>query len=234
MAVRGTDVAALIREGMLRRSYPNAMANFRNIAKPWRKPPWDPWRRYAVPWAWGGLGIVVDGEAYAGEIDTAALIFEPPEELAGRIHVAPDRRAVVGLARRHLGLRPCAGGDASWDQLRALLTAARPQWRSVGYGLAAAMATEEFATALYWNEPARHRGGDRRQRQLPGRDAVAAGAAIRGRGRRLAHCLCRRRRLLPCHHAAAGVAAAPPAPPRSATARPAGRCRQGRTPCRRC
>jgi spermidine/putrescine transport system substrate-binding protein len=154
MVVRSQDIPALIREGLLRRSYPNSMANFRNVARPWRNPPWDPWRRYSVPWQWGGMGIVVDGDVHDGEIGTD-VIFEPPPELAGRIHVAADRRAVIGLARRYLGLRPCAAGAGALERLRGLLTAARAKWRSVGYGLVATMVTGDVAAALYWNEPAR-------------------------------------------------------------------------------
>jgi len=152
----GEDVARLIDDRLALRSYPNGMPNFGNVLGPWRNPPWDPWRRYSVPWHWGGIGILADSALHAGEADGAALIFAPPEELRGRIQVAPDRRLVIGLARLHLGLNPCAGDTAAVEQVRALLTAARPGWRVVAHGLATGIESGETAAALYWNEPALH------------------------------------------------------------------------------
>ena len=49
--------------------------------------PWDPGRRYSVPWQWGTVGIVVDTDVYKGDINTAAIIFDPPPELVGKINV---------------------------------------------------------------------------------------------------------------------------------------------------
>ncbi len=91
-------VRALIEEGLALETHPDRMENFANVAARWRDPPWDPGRRYSVPWAWGGIGMVVDGEVYDGNIDTSAIVFDPPAELAGRINVAPAMSEIIGLA----------------------------------------------------------------------------------------------------------------------------------------
>lgn len=143
-------VRTYIAEGLALRTRPDRMENFQYVAQAWADPGWDPGRRYSVPWQWGGLGIVVDGEAWQGAIDSAALIFEPPEALAGRISVAPDMEEVIGTALLYLGAEPCTADREVLERLRELLLAARRQWLSIDYGLSARMPQGEIAAALHW------------------------------------------------------------------------------------
>ena len=139
------QVRILIEEGLLARTRPDRMANFRNVASRWRNPPWDPRRRYSVPWAWGGIGMVVDTEVYGGDIDTSAIVFDPPAELEGRINVAPAMSEIIGLALLYVGAKPCTGDEAALTRARDVLVAARPKWRSMDYGVTGMMAPGEIA-----------------------------------------------------------------------------------------
>ncbi len=155
MVIPADTVAALIGESLLMRTRPDRMKTFANVAARWRNPPWDRNRRYSVPWQWGGIGMVVDAQIYGGDIDTSAIIFNPPPELEGRINVAPERRGIIGLALLYLGLKPCAADQPAMQQLKTLLAAARPKWRSMEYGIAERMAGDEITAAAYWNDAAR-------------------------------------------------------------------------------
>ncbi len=147
-------VRILIEEGLLARTRPDRMENFANVAVRWRNPSWDPRRRYSVPWAWGGIGMVVDTAVYGGDIDTSAIVFDPPAELAGKINVAPAMSEIIGLALLYVGARPCTGDEAALSRARDVLVAARPKWRSMDYGIAGTMPRGEIAAAATWSSAA--------------------------------------------------------------------------------
>ncbi len=148
------QVRALIEEGLLLKTRPHRMANFRNVAARWRNPRWDPRRRYSVPWAWGAIGMVVDSAVYDGDIDTSAIVFDPPPELAGRIDVAPEMDEIIALALLYVRARPCTGNKAALEKVRDLLAAARPKWRSMDYGIGDSMARGKIAAAATWRSAA--------------------------------------------------------------------------------
>jgi spermidine/putrescine transport system substrate-binding protein len=148
-------IKSFIEEGLLAQSRPDRMENFANVAAPWRDPPWDPGRQFSVPWQWGGIGMVVDAEAYDGDIDTSAIIFDPPPALEGRIGVAPQMNEIIAMALLYVGARPCTTEEAVLEQVREVLAAARPKWRSIGYGIAGAMRRGEIGAAAYWDSAAR-------------------------------------------------------------------------------
>ena len=147
-------VAALIEEGLLERTRPDRMANFANVARRWRNPPWDPRRRYSAPWAWGAIGMVVDTAVYGGDIDTSAIVFDPPPELAGRINVVPAMAEIIALALLYVGAEPCTGDEAALARARGVLVAARPKWRSMDHGVDGTMAPGEIAAAATWSSTA--------------------------------------------------------------------------------
>ncbi len=148
------QVRTLIEEGLALETRPDRMENFTNDAARWRNPPWDPRRRYSVPWAWGGIGMVVDTEVYGGDIDTSAIVFDPPPELAGRIGIAPAMAEIIALALLYIGAEPCTGDEAALTRAREVLVSARPKWRSMDYGIAGSMPRGEIAAAAYWSSAA--------------------------------------------------------------------------------
>ena len=148
------QVQILIEEDLLLKTRPDRMATFANVAARWRNPPWDPRRLYSVPWAWGGIGMVVDTEVYHGDIDTSAIVFDPPPELAGKISVAPEMGDIIAMALLYVGAKPCTGDEAALKQARDVLAAARPKWRSMDYGIAGSMARGEIAAAATWSSAA--------------------------------------------------------------------------------
>jgi spermidine/putrescine transport system substrate-binding protein len=139
------DIRALIRLGRLTQARPDRMENFSNVSERWRDPAWDRGRRYSAPWQWGGLGIIADSGAYGGAIDTSAILFDPPDVLAGKITVVPARDEIIGMALLYLGARPCTRDSAALDGLREVLTASSAKWQAVQYGPA------DAPVAAYWS-----------------------------------------------------------------------------------
>ena len=140
-----------IQEDLLLESRPDQMPNFKNVADVWRNPDWDPGRRYTVPWQWGSVGVMVDTAVYDGDINTSSIIFDPPEELVGKINVAPEMGDVMGTALRYVGSEPCTSDKAALKKARDVLVAAKPKWLSMEYGVIEKIAGGDLAASLYWN-----------------------------------------------------------------------------------
>jgi spermidine/putrescine transport system substrate-binding protein len=144
-------VTIFIEEGLALETRPDQMENFKNVAPEWRDPSWDPGRHYSVPWQWGSVGMVVDTEVYNGDINTSAIVFDPPEELVGKINVAPEMGDIMGLALMYVGSEPCTNDKEALKKARDLLVAAKPNWLSMDYGITEKMPRGDFSAAAYWN-----------------------------------------------------------------------------------
>ncbi len=138
-------------EGLLLESRPDQMSNFKHVKPIWQDVDWDPNRHYTVPWQWGSVGVMVDTAVYDGDINTSALIFDPPEELIGKINVAPEMGDVMGTALRYVGSEPCTNDKAALKKARDVLVAAKPKWLSMEYGVIEKIAAGDLAASLYWN-----------------------------------------------------------------------------------
>jgi len=144
-------VKIFIEEGLALETRPDQMENFKNVAPEWRDPPWDPGRHYSAPWQWGSVGMVVDTEVYDGDINTSAIVFDPPEELVGKINIAPEMGDIIGLALLYVGSEPCTDDKEALKKVRDVLMASKPKWLSMDYGITEKMPRGDFAAAAYWN-----------------------------------------------------------------------------------
>jgi spermidine/putrescine transport system substrate-binding protein len=119
-------------EGLLDSFEPAELPNFGNIQDEWVDVPFDPGRRHSIPYQWGSTAFSVNRGVYQGDIDTTDIIFNPPEELRGRINVLDSQGEVLALASLHMGIPQCT---TDRDQLRALndmLLEAKQYWASFG------------------------------------------------------------------------------------------------------
>jgi len=152
MAVPSANfVKIFIEEGLALETRPDQMENFKNVSAKWRNPSWDPDRHYSVPWQWGSVGMVVDTDVYKGDINTAAIVFDPPPELVGKINVAPEMGDIMGLALLYVGSQPCTSDKEALKKARDVLVAAKPKWLSMDYGITEKMPRGDFSAAAYWN-----------------------------------------------------------------------------------
>lgn len=140
-----------IEQGLLLEARPDQMENFKNLEERWQDVDWDPGRHYTVPWQWGSVGVMVDTAIYNGDIDTSAIIFDPPPELVGKINVAPEMGDVMGTVLRYVGSQPCTSDKEALKKARDVLLEAKPKWLSMEYGVIEKIASGDLAASLYWN-----------------------------------------------------------------------------------
>jgi spermidine/putrescine transport system substrate-binding protein len=119
-------------EGLLDTFAPDDLPNFGNIDPQWLDVPFDPGRQSSIPYQWGSTSFSVNRDVYQGDIGTLAMIFDPPEELKGKINVLDSQGEVLALGSLYMGIPQC---NTDREQLKALsdmLVAAKEHWASFG------------------------------------------------------------------------------------------------------
>jgi spermidine/putrescine transport system substrate-binding protein len=140
-----------ISEGLLLETDPGKMENFKNVAKEWANPDFDPGRKYTVPWAMGIVGTVVNTDVYKGDINTWGIIFDTPDELKGKVNVVPEMTDVIDAAVLYNGGKKCTGDLAILKKVRDTLVKAKPNWVAMEYGTIEKMGSGDFAASSDWN-----------------------------------------------------------------------------------
>ena len=148
-------------EGMLDKIAPGELTKAGNIEEQWLDVPYDPGRRHSIPYQWGTTSFAVNRGVYAGDIDTTAILFDPPAALRGRINMLEERRDILVLATLHLGIPQCASDPEHLAALEALLQGARQHWASFGSDSAqdALLTGAAAASMIYNGEAAQAREG---------------------------------------------------------------------------
>lgn len=147
----GSVIPIWIAEGLLLETNPNQMENFKNLDPKWVDVPFDPGRKYTVPWQWGTTGVTVNTAVYKGDINTSAIFLDPPAELVGKINVVPEMADVMHLAIAYVGGEPCTGDLEVLKKVRDKLTEAKPKWISMNYGNIEAIVKGDYAATVNWN-----------------------------------------------------------------------------------
>jgi spermidine/putrescine transport system substrate-binding protein len=140
-----------VNEGLLLETRPDQMENFKNIDPKWIDVPFDPGRKYTVPWQWGSTGILLNTKYYKGDPNTSAIFLDPPEELKGKINVVPEMADVMNLAIAYVGGEPCTGDKEVLKKVRDKLVAAKPHWMSMDYGNQEKYEKEDIVVGVNWN-----------------------------------------------------------------------------------
>jgi spermidine/putrescine transport system substrate-binding protein len=158
--VTGYDIAVpgdymvqiLIQEDMLEKVQPNQMENFKHMDPQWVDVYWDPGREYSVPYQWGTTSFMVDSEVYAGNIDTLEIIFNPPQELSGKINMLKDVNDVLNMGLRYLGFARCNDNPEELKKLNELLQSGKPHWLSFNSdGAKEILVSGDAAAGMIWN-----------------------------------------------------------------------------------
>ncbi|GAG97377.1 unnamed protein product, partial [marine sediment metagenome] len=145
-------VAILIQEGMLEKVNANQLPNFGNMDPKWIDVYFDPGREYSTPYQWGTTGFMVDTAVYGGDIDTLAILFEPPDELKGKINMLKDVNDVINAGLRYLGFPRCNSDPEQMKQLNALLQSAKEHWLSFNSdGAKEVLVSGDAAAGQNWN-----------------------------------------------------------------------------------
>jgi spermidine/putrescine transport system substrate-binding protein len=127
------------------------MANFKNVDPLWADPPFDPGRHYSAPWQWGTTAFAVDTAVYGGDINTWAILFDPPDELEGKINMQPSQDEVFAAALRYLGYPRCTSDPAQLKAMYEMVVNAKQYWRTMDYGMIDTMVAGDTAASHGWN-----------------------------------------------------------------------------------
>jgi spermidine/putrescine transport system substrate-binding protein len=158
--VTGYDVAVpgdymvqiLIEEGMLEKVEPNAFENFKHMKDDLIDVYFDSGRHYSVPYQFGTTSFMVDSSVYDGDIDSLAMLFDPPDALKGKINVLKDVNDVINAGLRYLGHPRCNSDNAQLKEVNDLLLKAKDDWLSFNSdGAKEVLVSGDAAAGMIWN-----------------------------------------------------------------------------------
>ncbi|WP_374644363.1 extracellular solute-binding protein [Tabrizicola sp.] len=119
-------------EGLLDSFTREELPNFANIDPKWIDVPFDPGRQSSIPYQWGTTAFSVNRDVYQGDIGSLSIIFDPPEELKGKINVLDSQGEVLALASIYMGIPQCSTDKTQLKALSDMLVAAKANWASFG------------------------------------------------------------------------------------------------------
>lgn len=144
-------VKIMIEEGLLEKTEPNAMPNGKNIDPRFVDIYWDKGRHYTAPWQFGTTTFAVNMDKFKGDIDTLAILFNPPDELKGQINVLDDVNTVMHAAERYAGVPRCGADKANLKKINDVLTAAKPSWKTFSYDTITKITSGDVVVTEQWN-----------------------------------------------------------------------------------
>lgn len=144
-------VKIMVEEGLLEQTEPDQMENFKNVDKRFVNVYWDDGRHYTVPWQFGITSFAVDTAKFSGPIDTLGIMFNPPDELKGKINMLDDMNSVIHGAERYLGVPRCSADKGDLKKVNDLLQAAKPNWKTFSYDTITKMTSGDVVVTQTWN-----------------------------------------------------------------------------------
>jgi spermidine/putrescine transport system substrate-binding protein len=145
-------VAIMAGEGMLDSIADGELTNKGNIQDQWLDVPFDKGRQHSIPYQWGSTSFSVNLDAYGGDINTTSMIFDPPDELKGKINILDTQGEVLLLAALHLGIPQCTTDREQLKALDDLVQGAKPHWASFNSDSAKdVLVSGDVMAGMIWN-----------------------------------------------------------------------------------
>lgn len=145
-------IPILIEEGLLSKMNAQELDGYENLAQKWRETEWDPGNQYSVPWQIGSTSFAVNTDVYDGDIHTYETLFEPPEELQGRIGMFGTPDEVVSMAQIYMDMPLCSEDPGEMQQVLELLKQQKPHVMVYNSdGILERLASESAYAHMIWN-----------------------------------------------------------------------------------
>ncbi|MEO1491390.1 MAG: extracellular solute-binding protein [Pseudomonadota bacterium] len=153
VAVPGDYMVQIMRdEGMLDTVAEGELKNKGNIEEQWLNVDFDPGRMHSIPYQWGSTSFSVNRETFKGEINTTDIIFNPPEELKGKINVLDTQGELLALASIHLGIPQCTTDRDQLKLLSQTVNEAKAHWASFNSdGAKDVLVSGDAAVGMIWS-----------------------------------------------------------------------------------
>ena len=144
-------VKIMIDDGLLEKTEPNQMPNYKYVRPAFQEVYWDSGRHYTVPWQFGTTNFTVNTAKYKGDINTLAILFNPPDELKGQINMLDDINSVIHAAERYAGVPRCGADKANLKKVNDILQAAKPYWKTFSYDARTKLVEGDVIAGQIWN-----------------------------------------------------------------------------------
>ena len=153
VAVPGDYMVEIMQgEGMLDTFTMDEMPNHGNIMEQWLDVGFDPGRKSSIPYQWGSTSFSVNLDDYSGDIDTLAMVFDPPAEVQGKINVLDSQGELLALASMYLGIPQCTTDREQPKALNDLVQSAKPHWASFGSDVAKdVLVSGDASVGMIWS-----------------------------------------------------------------------------------
>ena len=117
-------------EGLLDTIAEGELSNKSNIQPHWLDVGFDPGRQHSIPYQWGSTSFSVNRDEFSGDINTTDILFNPPDELSGKINVLDSQGEVMAMAALHMGIEQCSTDREKLKALNGMLEEAKSHWAS--------------------------------------------------------------------------------------------------------
>ena len=145
-------VEIMAADGLLDTFESSELSNFGNIMPEWVDVGFDQGRKSSIPYQWGSTSFSVNRDDYTGDINTLAMIFDPPAEVQGKINVLDSQGEVLALASIYLGIPQCSTDRDQLKQLNELVQNAKPHWASFGSDVAKdVLVSGDASVGMIWS-----------------------------------------------------------------------------------
>lgn len=121
-----TFIPIMAKEGLIQKFNPKDLQNYSHLDKRFDNPSWDPEGQYSLPWQWGTTSFAIDTSVYDKPVDSFETLFNPPQELAGKVAMFKGASDLMALAELYLGVPLCSEDPAEMQRVMDLLLAQKP------------------------------------------------------------------------------------------------------------
>ncbi|WP_264214382.1 extracellular solute-binding protein [Leisingera thetidis] len=145
-------VEILANQDLLDNFTPDELENFGNIADKWLNVDFDQGRKSSIPYQWGTTSFSVNRDVFQGDIDQLSILFDPPQELSGKINMLDAQNDVLALASFYLDIPQCSNDREQLKALNDLLQSAKQHWVSFNSDTTKdILVSGDVATSMIWN-----------------------------------------------------------------------------------
>lgn len=119
-------IPVMIQDGLIQKINASKMKGYDNITAQLKSPPWDPNNEYTIPWNVGSTSFCVNTDVYQEPVTSFKTLFEPPEELKGKIGMFDSAEECSNLALIYKGYELCNEDPEKMQEILDLLLAQKP------------------------------------------------------------------------------------------------------------
>ena len=119
-------VQIMVKEGLIQKIDTSALSNYKNMDKRWRNPFWDTKQEYTAPWHLGTTSFAYRADLYSGKGTSLKELFEPSDEVKGKLGIFKTPEEVANLAYIYLGKPLCDESPETFKAVQKLLMAQKP------------------------------------------------------------------------------------------------------------